>query len=181
MIKIRQNVFETNSSSTHAICIFTNNPSVPERVDIKVGAFGWDRVDLTDPEEQLSYLYTYLTYQVYGETYDARNPEKIKKAKKEIGVIQNDLYDRLSKLGCNAVFESVEETLNCYENFDAYIDHDEDMDTGFVKFVINHLDDYLSNDSVIMLGNDNNSHYIFEKADKLKEKVHNMKVFTKGN
>ena len=181
MIKIRQNVFETNSSSTHAICICTNNPNVPDEVHVKVGEFGRDREDLTDAAEKLSYLYTFLTYQVYWKTYDARNPEKIKKAKKEIGVIQNDLYDRLSKLGCNAVFESVEETLNCYENFDAYIDHDDSMDEGFVKFVLNHLDDYLSKDSVIMLGNDNNSHYIFEKADKLKEKVHNMKVFEKGN
>lgn len=181
MIKFRQNVFETNSSSTHAICICTNHPSVPTKVDIKVGEFGWDRVDLTDPEEKLSYLYTYLTYWTYYRIYDARNPESIKRAKKEIAAVQDDLCDRLFKLGCWPTFETVEETLSRYENYDAYIDHDEGMDDGFVKFVLNHLDDYLSDDSVIMLGNDNNSHYIFEKAEILKEEVHDMKVFEKGN
>lgn len=181
MIKIRQNVFETNSSSTHAICICTNNPNVPTKVDIKVGEFGWDRVDLTDPEEKLSYLYTYLTYWTYYRIYDARNPEAIKKAKKEIGAIQDDLCDRLFKLGCWPNFETVEETLSRYENYDAYIDHDECMDEGFVKFVLNHLDDYLSGDSVIMLGNDNNRYDVFEMADNLKEKEGNIKVFYKGN
>lgn len=181
MIKIRQNVFETNSSSTHAICIYTNKPNVPTKVYIKVGEFGWDRVDLTDSEEKLSYLYTYLTNWIYYRVYDARNPETIKRAKKEIAAIQDDLCNRLFKLGCCPTFETVEETLSCYENYDAYIDHYEGMDEGFVKFVLNHLDDYLSDDSVIMLGNDNSRYDVFEMADNLKEKEGNMKVFEKGN
>lgn len=55
------------------------------------------------------------------------------------------------------------------------------MDEGFVKFVLNHLDDYLSENSVIMLGNDNNRYDVFEMADNLKEKEGNIKVFYKGN
>lgn len=181
MIKIRQGVFETNSSSTHAICIYTKNPNIPDEVYIQVGKFSWDREDLKDAESKLSYLYTFLTAQVYYATYDARNPEAIKRAKKEIGVIQNDLYDRLSTLGCNAIFETVEKTLNCYENYDAYIDHDECMDDRFTKFVLNHLDDYLSDDSIVMMGNDNSTYDVFDRADKLKQKKHNMEVFYKGN
>ncbi len=60
-IKIRKSVFETNSSSTHSICIAKEGSfDVPSEIHFEFGEFGWeyDRFDST--WEKASYLYTGL-------------------------------------------------------------------------------------------------------------------------
>lgn len=41
--QIRKSVFETNSSSTHAICITKkkDNYKLPDHIDFEFGKFGW--------------------------------------------------------------------------------------------------------------------------------------------
>lgn len=58
MIQIRKGVFETNSSSTHSICI-SKAPVItyPKRVDFYTGNYGWGRNTVCDTA---SYLYTAL-------------------------------------------------------------------------------------------------------------------------
>lgn len=56
----RRNVFETNSSSTHSICIATNRNTeltYPEKLYFRCGEFGWEVKRLTSPEDKAAYLY----------------------------------------------------------------------------------------------------------------------------
>lgn len=54
MIKIRNGVYETNSSSTHSIAIPNELKTIPNKVSLRLGEFGWEN-GTPDP---LSYLYT---------------------------------------------------------------------------------------------------------------------------
>jgi len=62
MKKIRQGVFETNSSSTHSLSLRSSrdyeNFSIPE--EISFGEFGWGYDVLKSPEEKLSYVLTFI-------------------------------------------------------------------------------------------------------------------------
>lgn len=61
MLKIRQGVFETNSSSTHSICIAKKaGLSIPKHVYFDFGEFGWECDTLRSLSEKASYLYTGL-------------------------------------------------------------------------------------------------------------------------
>lgn len=63
MIQIRSNVFETNSSSTHSICIPKKTKTTMNYVDFGLGEFGWENSE-ADPA---SYLYTAI---LCGYDYD---------------------------------------------------------------------------------------------------------------
>ena len=59
--KIRQGVFETNSSSTHSICIVkTADIRIPASLHLTMGEFGWECENYNDSETKASYLYTGL-------------------------------------------------------------------------------------------------------------------------
>lgn len=61
MKQVRIGVFETNSSSTHSICISAvrNDPlQYPSHIIFKCGEFGWREARLDTPEEKASYLYS---------------------------------------------------------------------------------------------------------------------------
>lgn len=61
MKQVRIGVFETNSSSTHSICISTDRKEFllyPSHLVFKCGEFGWDEARLATPEEKASYLYS---------------------------------------------------------------------------------------------------------------------------
>lgn len=56
----RRGVFETNSSSTHSICIATNRNtelSYPAKLVFRCEDFGWGFDRLDTPEEKAAYLY----------------------------------------------------------------------------------------------------------------------------
>lgn len=62
-VQIRNGVFETNSSSVHAICIAKKNSAVnpkliPKKQVFKRGDFDWDEAKLSTPDEKASYLYS---------------------------------------------------------------------------------------------------------------------------
>lgn len=71
MIQERKNIFETNSSSTHSVCL-TNEPkynwneldeyvnSEDKRLHIKFGKFGWGYDEYDDAYNKLSYLLTMI-------------------------------------------------------------------------------------------------------------------------
>ena len=61
MQKIRKNVFETNSSSTHSICIAKDMELIiPTSIHFEFGEFGWEVDTLSSVYEKASYLYTGL-------------------------------------------------------------------------------------------------------------------------
>lgn len=59
--QIRQGVFETNSSSTHSICIAKDTELIiPKELHLEFGEFGWECNTLNSLQEKASYLYTGL-------------------------------------------------------------------------------------------------------------------------
>ena len=61
MIQIRDNVFETNSSSTHSLCISKEKfdpKNIPEYLNITVDEdFGWSQITYDTPEEKANYIF----------------------------------------------------------------------------------------------------------------------------
>jgi hypothetical protein len=53
--QVRYGVFETNSSSTHSICILTETEqlSIPDRVEFECDEFGWEVDTLTSRSEKI--------------------------------------------------------------------------------------------------------------------------------
>ena len=74
MRKIRKNVFETNSSSMHSVCIRgrkrLDRPNLPilpldNKVISEFGEFGWEIENYSDQETKLSYLLTMIAETSY--------------------------------------------------------------------------------------------------------------------
>lgn len=140
MIQIRHNVFETNSSSTHSICI-------PKKTDIKrdsiyfgIGEYGWENDEVDAP----SYLYTAILC-TYGYNNAVAKIEELK-----------------SILDSHSIKYFFEEPVwyewdSGYKSLDnGYIDHAYET-SGFVNAVLNNEDmllRYLFNGTVYT-GNDN--------------------------
>ena len=60
MKTIRNNVFETNSSSMHSFCISNNEPSITQFNDLHIkidasGEYGWGPGEVNTPEQKLDY------------------------------------------------------------------------------------------------------------------------------
>jgi hypothetical protein len=163
--QIRQGVFETNSSSTHAICIATEDIEYdfPYRMEFNFGYFGWEVDKLTSKQERARYLYTCLAY--------VRDIEKIKEYIKFIA-------DTLHKHGVEDIyFDDFKLVVFDYQgeirtylspSNDCYVDHgDEAVD--FVeavcsdeKLLLNYL---FSDNSFILTGNDNDDTDVDIKVD----------------
>lgn len=152
--QIRQGVFETNSSSTHAICIATNTQyNIPKRIEFGFGNFGWSVDKLTSRRERADYLYTCIAY--------AENNEKMKE-------YINFIIETLSKHGVedidleNFEYHVYEYGGKLFDYFtpmdDCYVDHGDEA-REFVEAVCSDeklLLDYLFSDgSFILTGNDN--------------------------
>lgn len=132
--KIRDGVFETNSSSTHAICIATNGKvAIPDgftELIFEQGEFGWGYDTLNSIQEKASYLYTGLKYNSMD--YELENIIELLKSN-NIDVVCNDSYD-------------------------GYVDHGNEL-SDFLRDVSSDetlLINYLFSDlSFILTGNDN--------------------------
>ena len=114
MINIRKNIFETNSSSTHAICIAKDNDySIPSELNFTFDEFGWENRFIYNTEELASYLYTAL-YEVYYNDID------------KIENFKNYIYETLGKYGCECTFE--EPAKSSWGYFDSgCIDHGSEL------------------------------------------------------
>ena len=58
MITVRQGVFETNSSSTHAIIIAREGTKPMDDVCFSIGEYGWELETYYGPDSKASYFYT---------------------------------------------------------------------------------------------------------------------------
>ena len=168
MINIRKNIFETNSSSTHAICISKNNNyNIPTTLNFTFGEFGWENKFIYDTEELASYLYTGMYHRYNG---DEKLIEKFK----------NYLYETLGKYGCECSFEEPSESKYGWMD-SGYVDHAEDLDdflNSFNKSEKRLLRYLFSPDSFIITGNDNEDDF----DENVKETdFSNVEVFYKDN
>ena len=118
MLTIRESVFETNSSSVHALIISENEPAFTGKrtLRVSVGEYGWGPDVLDTPEERANYFYTAMCCQNYYR--------------------DNDPFNRLGELlapyGVTLV-RGVEPVFRKYDNGryyldNGYIDHAEDTE-----------------------------------------------------
>ena len=162
--QIRQRVFETNSSSTHSICI-AKNPVLldpPETFEFKCGEFGWEVDRCSSIKEKASYLYTGLGY--LKDLNQIRDyMQFIKDTLKEYGV--EDVWFDDFRVCWSSSYENVSFYI---KPNNGYIDHGEEV-VGFVKDVCsdkNKLLNYLFSDqSFILTGNDNDDLDVDIKVD----------------
>jgi hypothetical protein len=155
--QIRSGLFETNSSSVHAICINLgfSLSKLPTELHFEPGEFGWEYGYHDDTQTKASYLYTsILSCNLCKEYFP-----KIEKI--------------LNKYGIKAIFDPVEieTTLSIYEyglrvfsNSDVVdktkscsVDHGHE-NLGFITEVCNDenkLMSYLFGDAVVETSNDN--------------------------
>ena len=129
MFSIRSQVFETNSSSVHAICVSSKNMMFEEHIVAKCGYYGWEDKKYQDTVNRFQYLYA----MVY------RDPDKLER-----------FQSLLQEL--NVTYEIVN------EDDHAYVDHDEEAE-DFVSYVLDNpanLANWLfSSESYVKTGNDN--------------------------
>lgn len=111
MQKIRKNVFETNSSSTHSIS-FDENSFIPTelpvydgQVTIYTGEFGWEVESYTDPATKASYALVH-----------AQNHPELLDMLRE--AIQWGVGD-----GVEVIFDLDEDNTDPWSTVNGYIDH----------------------------------------------------------
>ena len=145
---IRRNVFETNSSSTHSICVTKNNilDSKQDSIRFNIGEFGWEIDTLDSTQEKASYLYTGILYN------------------EQSGLLEN-IKEILDKN--NIEYEFQEPIYKSYEWSDGkyldygYIDHGNELD-DFLEEICKDEDKLMrflfSSESFILTGNDNDDY-----------------------
>lgn len=137
---IRNNVFETNSSSIHVIAIGKeyDEKDVPDHIYFELGQFGWEVDTYKDITSRASYLYTAICY---NDSYIEAQEDYI-----------DYISETLGEQGITCEFEDPSE----HEFF--YIDHVEDLHDWLEDLrddkskLLMYL---LSPDSEIRTGNDN--------------------------
>lgn len=170
MINIRKGLFETNSSSTHAICIGKDNHDleIPSELTFKVGEFGWENAIHDDVLTLASYLYTALT-----EWFD----------KKALTKHVNHIYTLLGHNGCKATF--IEPNVGAWGLEEGYIDHSEGLGDFLNKVLSSDkaLLRYLfSPDSFVVTGNDNGDwFYDWSEGFKKSVKSKDVDIYYKWN
>lgn len=145
MRQVRNSVFETNSSSTHCICIVSDRKAelkYPERVYFRCDEFGRWPSDLRSVEDKAAYLYASIL-----SLYERDKAEKAKAW----------IMDELTKSGVQCEFETAN-----YHSYgcglyctNAHVDHaGEDDHQKFVESVLRssgRLRRYLFSDKSLVL------------------------------
>ncbi len=151
--QIRMNVFETNSSSTHSICIADGIELVdfPQTFRFSLGSFGWEHDRLDSIEEKASYLYTGLLCNGLENEFQTI-VEILKSHRIEVYVDkpQYNFYDSIDSI-------TGEKITVQYLKY-GYVDHEDELG-DFLNAIINSeekLMSYLFSPlSFVLTGNDN--------------------------
>ena len=172
MIQIRRSIFETNSSSTHAICIGRKpvKMAYPSQLHFSIGEYGWELARLSSPEEKASYLYTAMLC-----ICEAHDPNEL------VNQVQCEIRNAVEPAGIICTFEEPEFEVTSYGSYlqVGYVDHASEC-AEFVYAVMHNRDLLLrylfGSDSFVGTGNDNTcdwgevvqeaneiTHEIFEK------------------
>lgn len=161
-VQVRQGLFETNSSSTHAICIakkeLNDNYKLPKSIEFNLDGFGWEIEEYRDIYAKANYLYTGYVEVIGSKLYhEEREKNQFYRGWKECEVKASLIFkDKVKELlpDIECEFEDVENTKTYY-----YIDHSDDGIDSFINYVLSSRENliaYLINDnSTIFTGNDN--------------------------
>lgn len=154
--QIRQGVFETNSSSTHSICIAKDAKlEIPKELHFEFGEFGWECATLDSLQEKASYLYTGLIAENRKEDAD-----KIFEILRSKGIeVTADEAKYVESTHTKGYFY--------YDNA-GYVDHSDEL-KGFHDAIMadeNRLMNFLFSPlSFIITGNDNDDEDVDFKVD----------------
>lgn len=152
MKQIRQGVFETNSSSTHSICIAKESElSIPKSLHFDFGEFGWECDTLYSLNEKASYLYTGLTANKMVE--DIQKIFEVLRGKGVEVTAEGEITENGSYTNSEGKLIEYTSSVN-----GGYIDHSNELQE-FLNAISNNesmLMNYLFSDlSFIITGNDN--------------------------
>ena len=141
---IRENIFETNSSSTHSLVIYTKDKvQLPDKLRLDFGEFGWGYYIYNDTHSKASYLITLI--------YSMENVLKEECLKKFESILDSN------GIQYTLPYEDSQDT---YGN--GYVDHSDEA-YEWVIYLLNNEDklfDFLfSNKSYVSTGNDNDMSY----------------------
>lgn len=135
---IRNGVFETNSSSVHAIVVNRGSKRyIPKAVEFTLGCFGWEEENYTTVDEKASYLWTAIC---------------------ELKTLTPELLENLRRTLQDAGVSTVSfENPKKESPWAYYIDHSYDL-SKFVEALLGDQElllDYLFGESEVVTGNDN--------------------------
>jgi hypothetical protein len=171
MKKIRRSVFETNSSSTHSICVAeTDEYQIPKSIHFDFGEFGWEFDVLRSVGEKADYLYTGLIHNKRPK--DAKSIIKFLRLKGIDVTFEPPKYVKKSYVHEGKTHEYV----SC-EN-DGWVDHGTELNEFLDTMVKNKkaLLAYLFSDlSYVLTGNDNSDRDVEINVD------YPHTVYYKGN
>lgn len=142
MINVRKGVFETNSSSTHAIVIAKEGTEIFDQIDFRIGEFGWEHEIYATPEEKASYIYT-LACNLYDRD------------------VADEISDLLSPYGINCTFSlrPIFEEYSGGKMLDnGWVDHcteGEDLANDLLSDSALLIDFLFNGESYVETGNDN--------------------------
>ncbi len=160
--KIRKGVFETNSSSTHSICVAKEMElTIPSTIHFEFGSFGWQYDTLQSVYEKASYLYTGLyDNERYGDF------TKIVRVLTQKGIEVS--FDEPTWKSGECKKENGETVQYSYPNYDGYVDHADQLNDFLDDLCEDEskLLSYLFSDlSFIITGNDNDDHDVDIEVD----------------
>ena len=161
LVKTRNGVFETNSSSTHSLTLspnFENMITSPVSdleikqgyIVVQPGEFGWEEQDHWEVHEKISYLYVDAMYSAQGDVSIDPNDEYYRNSNIHLKMIVDAVKEYT---GFGVFFEKQEDKYNPF----GYIDHQslgicgdvwDEGTNGVVRFIF-------SNDSYFKTDNDN--------------------------
>jgi hypothetical protein len=179
--QIRQGVFETNSSSTHAISVAKFFPEdwnvsykVPEKVHFALDEeFGWEFETYDDTDSKAAYLWLIIC-DMYS---DIKDLDELKAVKAHIEEVLTNAGVKEVTFDMGSYKESWRNDGSLYLDYTGYIDHCYNAHE-FAKSLLENdemmLAYLLDSDSCVATGNDNSDEEVFESK-------HAKWVYRKGN
>jgi hypothetical protein len=159
--QVRRSVFETNSSSTHSICIAKDTELIiPKVVHFSFGEFGWEYDSLSSVQSKASYLYTGLV-----------GNSRLEDA--------NSIMETLRKKGIEVTAEIPEYNTGSYVDDGKTVEYTHCVNGGYVDHsdeLVEFLDDICASEeklmsflfsplSFILTGNDNSDSDVSIRVD----------------
>lgn len=147
--QIRRSVYETNSSSTHAICIAKDGYELKDHIDFHTGEYGWECNEYGDLDNKASYLITAIL------SMDKESADE-KLIQLEGILDENEITYTIPELNVNS-YEYGKKKHYYYDIGYDYIDHAGEL-RPWLDDLLSDADKlfrYLFGDSFIVTGNDN--------------------------
>lgn len=164
--KIRQSIFETNSSSIHAIAIYKGNESIniPNTIFLDREEFGWEVNTTCNWQKKLNYIYEMCIKKDYKddnlifEGKEEKEEDEWLSGKKIKGFLEDSCLDKFIRILKN---KDINVNYCLGSIYDGYIDHC-DCWGNFINTLLNDEEKLLKfifgTTSYLFTGNDNNNY-----------------------